>query len=96
MAFLATPTPRVFARAIVDAGRALPSGPGVFLGGHSLGTLFTERYAATDFDPGAGVAPGFGGLAGLVVLEGGGGAVPATPPASDDLDNVIALVRTTP
>src|SRR5262249_42159859 len=36
------------------------------------------------------VVPGFSKLAGIVLLEGGGGAVPASPPSSDQLDNVIA------
>jgi cysteine-rich repeat protein len=93
VAFLANFTPHVFARdidAIVETARALPSAPAVFLGGHSLGTLFTGRYAATDFDDGAGTDPGFAKLAGLVLLEGGGGAAPATPPSSDALDAVIA------
>ena len=93
VAFLANFTPHVFARdidAIVETAKGLPSAPAVFLGGHSLGTLFTGRYAATDFDAGAGVDPGFEKLAGLVLLEGGGGAVPATPPSSDALDTVIA------
>lgn len=93
VAFMANWTPQVFARdidAVVEAARALPSAPAVFLGGHSLGTLFTGRYAATDLDPGAAVVPGFAKLAGLVLLEGGGGAVPSTPPTSDDLDRVIA------
>ena len=93
VAFLANFTPHMFARdidAIVETAKGLPSAPAVFLGGHSLGTLFTGRYAATDFDAGVGVDPGFEKLAGLVLLEGGGGAVPATPPSSDALDTVIA------
>ncbi len=93
LAFMANWTPFVHARdidAVVDAARALPSAPAVFLGGHSLGTLFTGRYAATDLDVGPGVTPGFSKLAGLVLLEGGGGAVPTTPPSSAALDSVIA------
>lgn len=93
VAFMANWTPNVHARdidAVIDAAHALPSSPAVFLGGHSLGTLFTGRYAATDLDPGPGVVPGFSKLAGLVLLEGGGGAVPASPPSSDQLDRVIA------
>ena len=93
VAFLANFTPHVFARdidAVIEAARALPSAPAVFLGGHSLGTLFTGRYAATDFDPDEPVAPGFAKLAGLVLLEGGGGAVPTAPPSGDALDAVIA------
>ncbi len=93
VAFMANWTPNVHAHdidAVIDAAHALPSAPAVFLGGHSLGTLFTGRYAATDLDPGPAVVPGFTKLAGLVLLEGGGGAVPAAPPTSDQLDAVIA------
>jgi cysteine-rich repeat protein len=93
VAFMANWTPAVFARdidAVVEIARALPGSPAVFLGGHSLGTTFTGRYAATDLDVGAPVVPGFSKLAGLVLLEGGAGAVPATPPTSADLDRVIA------
>ena len=55
LAFMANWTPNVFAHdidAVVEAARALPSAPAVFLGGHSLGTLFAGRYAATDLDAG--------------------------------------------
>ncbi|HEY2386639.1 MAG TPA: hypothetical protein VGK30_06730 [Candidatus Binatia bacterium] len=93
VAFMANWTPNVHAHdidAVIDAAHAVPSNPAVFLGGHSLGTLFTGRYAATDLDPGPGVVPGFSKLAGIVLLEGGGGAVPASPPSSDQLDRVIA------
>jgi cysteine-rich repeat protein len=93
VAFIANFTPQVFAHdidAVIEAARALPSAPAVFLGGHSLGTLFTARYAATDLDVGAPVLPGASKLAGLVLLEGGGGGLPTTPPTADDLDRVIA------
>ncbi len=93
LAFFANFTPQMFARdidTVVAAAHALPSAPAVFLGGHSLGTLFTGRYAATDFDQGPGVDPGYAKVKGLVLLEGGGGATPPTPPTSDDLDTVIA------
>jgi len=92
VAFMANFTPQVFARdidAVVAAAHALPSAPAVFLGGHSLGTLFTGRYAATDFDLGPGVDPGYAKVDGLVLFEGGGGGVPLAP-TSDDLDTVIA------
>ena len=48
------------------------SNDNVFLGGHSLGTTFAMRYAATDFDfTGGGPAePGYAKLRGLVLLEG--------------------------
>jgi cysteine-rich repeat protein len=93
VAFIANFTRHVFARdidAVVEAARALPGPPAVFLGGHSLGTSFTAQYAATDFDPGVGVDAGYAKLAGLVLLEGGGGAVPAGAPSSAALDRVIA------
>lgn len=93
VAFMANWTPNVHARdidAVVEAARTLPSAPAVFLGGHSLGTLFAGRYAATDLDVGPAVVPGFSKLTGLVLLEGGGGAVPTTPPSSAALDAVIA------
>jgi cysteine-rich repeat protein len=93
VAFMANWTPNVHAHdidAVIDAAHAVPSNPTVFLGGHSLGTLFTGRYASTDLDPGPGIVPGFSKVAGLVLLEGGGGAVPASPPTSDQLDKVIA------
>jgi cysteine-rich repeat protein len=93
VAFIANFTPQVFTRdidAVIEAARALPSAPAVFLGGHSLGTSFTGRYAATDLDPGAPIVPGFGKLAGLVLLEGAGGSTSVAAPSSADLDRVIA------
>ena len=93
VAFIANWTPHVFALdidAVVNAANALPSAPKVFLGGHSLGTTFTARYAATDFDSGPGVVPGYSKVDGLVLLEGGGESVAASPPSSDTLDLIIA------
>ncbi|RMF23298.1 MAG: hypothetical protein D6760_05645, partial [Deltaproteobacteria bacterium] len=93
VAFIAEFTPNVFARdidAVVEAARALPGPPKVFLGGHSLGTTFAARYAATDFDPGPGVVAGYSKLAGLLLFEGGGDSLPASAPTDDDLDLVIA------
>jgi len=93
VAFIANWTPNVFARDIdvlVDVAAALPSAPKVFLGGHSLGTTFVARYASTDFDPGPGVEPGYGKVAGLVLFEGGGSALPSVVPNSDSLDLIIA------
>jgi cysteine-rich repeat protein len=93
VAFIANWTPNVFARDIdtlVDAAAALPGAPKVFLGGHSLGTTFVARYASTDFDPGVGVEPGYAKLAGLVLFEGGGSALPSVVPNSDSLDLIIA------
>ncbi len=93
VAFLANFTWHVFVRdidAVVEAARSLPGSPKVFLGGHSLGTTFAARYAATDFDPGPGVEPGYAKLAGLVLFEGGGDSLPAAAPSDDDLDRIIA------
>ena len=70
----------VFSRdidAVVDGRDARPrTNQNVFLGGHSAGTGFTARYAATDFNlTGVGPAdPGYAKLRGLVLLEGGGGS----------------------
>lgn len=94
MPFLANWTGLVFSRdidVIVEQARGL-SGDNVFLGGHSAGTGFAARYAATDFNlTGSGAAdPGYAKLRGLVLLEGGGGTA-NTPPLSDDsLDRIVA------
>jgi hypothetical protein len=58
-AFMANWTHLVFSQdidAVVEAARAAAANQNVFLGGHSAGTGFTARYAATDFDP-AGTGP---------------------------------------
>jgi len=91
-AFMAEWTSLVFSRdldAIVEAARAAAANRNVFLGGHSAGTGFTARYAATDFDlTGGGPAqPGYAKLRGLVLLEGGGGST-GTPPSADALDRI--------
>jgi pimeloyl-ACP methyl ester carboxylesterase len=93
--FLANWTPLVFSRdidAVVAAAHAAVGNGNVFLGGHSAGTGFTARYAATDFDLiGGGPAdPGYAKLRGLVLLEGGGGSTGGTPPSSDTLDRIEA------
>ncbi len=76
--------------AVVEAARAAARNGNVFLGGHSAGTGFTARYAATDFDlSGAGPAePGYAKLRGLVLLEGGGGSNSGTPPSDAALDRI--------
>jgi len=89
-AFIANWTNLVFSRdidAVVEAARSTAANQNVFLGGHSAGTGFTARYAATDFDlTGLGPAdPGYAKLRGLVLLEGGGGSSSGTPPTSDQL-----------
>lgn len=78
--------------AIVEQARAVARNQTVFLGGHSAGTGFAARYAATDFNlTGAGdPQPGYRKLAGLVLFEGPGGALAAATPTPADLDAVIA------
>jgi len=91
--FIANFTYNMFIRdidTVIDAALALPSAPTVFLGGHSLGTLFSARYAATDLDPGVALVPGHDKVAGLVLFEGNGDSLPIAPPSSDALDTVIA------
>ncbi len=93
--FLANWTNLVFSRdidAVVAAADAAVLNHNVFLGGHSAGTGFAARYAATDFDlTGLGPAqPGYAKLRGLVLLEGGGGSTGGTPPSSDTLDRIEA------
>jgi hypothetical protein len=91
--FLAEWTNLVHSRdfdAVVEAARAAAANGNVFLGGHSAGTGFTARYAATDFDlAGAGpVEAGYAKLRGLVLLEGGGGSSSGTPPDDAALDRI--------
>jgi pimeloyl-ACP methyl ester carboxylesterase len=93
--FIANWTPLVFARdidAVVDAADAAVRNHNVFLGGHSMGTTFTARYASTDFDlTGAGPAqPGYAKLRGLVMLEGSGGSTGGNPLSADTLDRIEA------
>jgi pimeloyl-ACP methyl ester carboxylesterase len=92
--FIANWTPLVFSRdidAIVTAARAAATNQNVFLGGHSAGTGFTARYAATDFNlTGIGPAdPGYTKLRGLVLLEGGGGST-GNALSADTLDRIEA------
>lgn len=93
--FMANWTPQVHSfdiDAIVERARTVARNQTVYLGGHSAGTGFVARYAATDFDlTGAGPAqPGYKKLAGLVLFEGPGGALAATAPTPAQLDAVIA------
>ena len=93
--FMAEWTGLVFSRdidAVVQAADAAVRNHNVFLGGHSAGTGFTARYAATDFDlTGAGPpAPGYAKLRGLVLLEGPGGSTAGPPLTADTLDRIIA------
>jgi pimeloyl-ACP methyl ester carboxylesterase len=93
--FIAQWSDLVFSRdidAVVEAARAAVRNNNVFLGGHSAGTGFTARYAATDFNlSGTGAAePGYAKLRGIVLLEGGGGSTGGQPLADDTLDRIEA------
>lgn len=93
--FLANWTPLVFSRdidAVVDAAHALVGNGNVYLGGHSAGTGFAARYAATDFDlDGVGpVQPGYAKLRGLVFFDGGGGSSTGDPVSAAMLDRIEA------
>ncbi len=93
--FIANWTNLVFSRdidAVVTAARAVAKDQNVFLGGHSAGTGFTARYAATDFNlSGVGPAdPGYAKLRGLVLLEGGGGSTGGAFLTADSLDRMEA------
>lgn len=95
VAFLASWTNLVFSRdidAVVEAAHAAVANGNVFLGGHSAGTGFAARYAATDFNlTGVGPSePGYAKLRGLVLLEGGGGSRFGTAPSEDTLDRIEA------
>jgi pimeloyl-ACP methyl ester carboxylesterase len=92
--FLAGWTNLVFSRdidAVVELADAQVTNHNVFLGGHSAGTGFVARYAATDFDlTGVGPPePGYAKLRGLVLLEGAGGSTGASLSA-DTLDRIEA------
>lgn len=74
--------------AVVEQARGVARNQNVFLGGHSAGTGFMARYAATDFDLDTNaVEAGFGKLRGLVLFEGGGGSLGDT--VTDDTLNRI-------
>ncbi|MBI5256497.1 MAG: hypothetical protein HY855_08360 [Burkholderiales bacterium] len=95
LAFMAHWTPLVHSRdidAIVEAARQTAKNGNVFLGGHSAGTGFAARYAATDFNfSGSGAPqPGYAKLRGLVMFEGQGGALATAEPTAAQLDAVIA------
>ena len=93
--FIANWTPLLFSRdidAIVEKARTIADNGNVFLGGHSAGTGFTARYAATDFNlTGSGPAdPGYAKLRGLVLLEGTAGSTSGAPLTADTLDRIEA------
>ncbi|MCX2983054.1 alpha/beta fold hydrolase [Halieaceae bacterium IMCC14734] len=66
--------------AVVEAARDRAANNNVFLGGHSAGTGYAARYAATDLDlTPAAVVPGYAKLRGLVMFDGGGGRLGEVP-----------------
>lgn len=91
--FLADWTPQVHSLdldAVVTQAHTVARDGNVFLGGHSAGTGFVARYAATDFNlSGTGAAqPGYTKLKGLVLFEGPGGALATSAPTAAQLDAV--------
>jgi pimeloyl-ACP methyl ester carboxylesterase len=93
--FMANWTNLVLSRdidAVVAAADAAVQNHNVFLGGHSAGTGFTARYAATDFNlTGVGAPdPGYAKVRGLVLLEGGGASTAGAPLTADSLDRIEA------
>lgn len=93
--FMANWTPQVFSRdidVVVELARDAARNGNVFLGGHSAGTGFVARYAATDFNlSGTGAPePGYAKVRGLVLFEGQGGSLRAAAPTAAELDAVVA------
>lgn len=90
--FLGNWNTQVFSRdidVIVEAANAA-SGNNVFLAGHSAGTGFAARYAATNFDL-TGIAtpePGYAKLKGLMLFEGGGGTTANDPLSADSIARI--------
>ncbi|MEZ5570837.1 MAG: hypothetical protein R3E64_02345 [Halioglobus sp.] len=77
--------------AVVEAARNTARSGNVFLGGHSAGTGYTARYAATDFNLDGGAAdPGYRKLRGLILLEGGGASLSSDPVDEATLDMIEA------
>jgi pimeloyl-ACP methyl ester carboxylesterase len=76
--------------AVVEAARSAARDGNVFLGGHSAGTGYTARYAATDFNlQGGAPEPGYQKLRGLILLEGSGASL-SPPPDEATLDLIEA------
>jgi pimeloyl-ACP methyl ester carboxylesterase len=93
--FISNWTALVFSRdidAVVEAARRTVRNGNVFLGGHSAGSGFATRYAATDFDlSGAGPPqPGYAKLRGIALFEGTGGSTSGAPLTDDSLDRIVA------
>jgi len=93
-AFMAQWTTLVHSRdidAVLAAARTAARNANVFLGGHSAGTGYAARYAATDFNlAGGDPDPGYRKLRGLVLLEGGGGSLAPEPVDEATLDRIEA------
>ena len=93
LAFIANWTPLTHSQdieSVVQLALSVVRNNNVFLGGHSAGTGYAARYAATDFDTDSEtVDPGYQRLRGLVLLEGGGGAL-ADPVSEDTLNRIEA------
>lgn len=92
--FLGEWTPQVHSMdldAVVEKALTVARNGNVFLGGHSAGTGFVARYAATDFNlTGNGPPqPGYSKLKGLVLFEGPGGALATAAPTVAQLDAVV-------
>jgi len=94
IAFMAQWTPLVHSQdidAVVEAARSAARGGNVFLGGHSAGSGFVARYAATDFNLAGGEpAPGYKKLRGLLLIEGGGAGPSSESPDEATLDMIEA------
>lgn len=93
-AFMAQWTPLVHSidiDTVVEKARETAAGGNVYLGGHSAGTGYLARYAATDFNfSGGEPVPGFRKLRGLVLLEGGGASNTDTVADKATLDLIEA------
>jgi pimeloyl-ACP methyl ester carboxylesterase len=77
--------------AVIEAAHSVARSGNVFLGGHSAGTGYTARYAATDFNLSAGAPdPGYEKLRGLILVEGGGASLSADEPDEATLDLIEA------
>jgi len=93
-AFIAQWTPLVYSLdfdVVVEKALATAVNGNVFLGGHSAGTGYAARYAATDFNLSGGEpVPGFRKLRGLILLEGGGSSNSEAPVTEETLDLIEA------
>ncbi|MEM8562781.1 MAG: hypothetical protein AAGF57_11135 [Pseudomonadota bacterium] len=77
--------------AVVERALETAVNNNVFLGGHSAGTGYTARYAATDFNfSGGEPQPGFEKVRGLILLEGGGASNSEVAPTDAELDLIEA------